>query len=225
MQSASPERAAGFTLVEMLIAITIFGVIAVAGYRALDGVLTTRERVGDEYRRWREVARALAWMEQDFEAVQARPIRGAANEVLPPMLGVAAPAATDQPVVTLTRNGGYDAAGLAVPPRRIGYRLTNGVLERLVWPALDAAAPSRPAVTVLLRGVSALALRYRDAGGRWRQQWPVPAALNQPGGASSHVAESGAIDTTLPTGVDITIGLAGGERIQRLVPLPAGTRS
>ena len=168
-----PDREAGFTLVEMLVAIAIFGVLAVAGYRVLDTVLVTRERVTDEYRRWRDVARAVAWMERDLEAAQARPVRNPADQVLAPVLGVEGFTQPEQPAITFTRGGGLDASGFAAPPSRIGYRVRDGALERLAWPALDQATQSEPTVAVVLRGVSRLGLRYRDAVGTWRSTWPA----------------------------------------------------
>lgn len=223
MRCARPDRDAGFTLVEMLVAIAIFGVMAGAGYRALDTVLVTRERVTEDYRRWREVARAVAWIERDFEAIQARPVRGPADQVLAPLHGIEALAPLGQPVATFTRSGALEASGLMMPPRRIGYRVRDGALERLAWPAPDPATHAEPSVTVVLRGVSTLGLRFRDAAGTWRAQWPP--VQSRPDSGSAHTVQAGAVDTTLPTGVDVTIELAGGERIRRLVPLPAGARS
>lgn len=225
MRSAYPDRQVGFTLVEMLVAMAIFGVMAVAGYRVLDTVLVTRERVTDEYGRWRDVARAVAWMERDLEAVQARPIRNPSDQVLAPLLGVDGFTQPEEPAISFTRGGGLDASGAAAPPSRIGYRVRDGALERLAWPALDQATQSVPTVAVVLRGVSKLGLRYRDAVGTWRSTWPAVAAFGGTDAANGHVARSGAVDVTLPTGVDVTIQLAGGERIQRLVPLYFGPRS
>ena len=121
MRSVRRDREAGFTLVEMLVAIAIFGVLAAAGYRVLDTVLVTRERVTQDYRQWRDVARAVAWMERDLAAAHARPVRGPADQVLAPVLGVET-AQPGQPVITFTRSGSIDASGFATPPRRIGYR-------------------------------------------------------------------------------------------------------
>ena len=225
MRSAYPDPQVGFTLVEMLVAIAIFGVMAVAGYRVLDTVLVTRERVTEEYRRWRDVARAIAWMERDLEAAQARPIRNPSDQVLAPLLGVEGFTQPDQSAITLTRSGGLDASGLTTPPSRIGYRVRDGALERLAWPALDQATQNAPTAVVVLRGVTKLGLRYRDAGGTWCSTWPAAAAQGGSGTASTHVVRSGTVDVTLPTGVDVTIQLAGGERIRRLVALHSGPRS
>ncbi len=224
MRCAHPDRAAGFTLVEMLIAIAIFGIIAAAGYRVLDTVLTTRQRVTDEYRRWRDIARAIAWIERDFEAAAARPTRGPLDQKLPALLGLEATAQPDQPLVSFTRTGGLDASGVAAPPRRIAYRVRDGVIERLAWPAPDQTARSQPTVAVVLKGVSAMSLRYRDGGGNWRGRWPA-LAETAADGRTLHAAATGSADAVLPSGVEVSIQLAGGERIQRLVPLPAGGRS
>jgi general secretion pathway protein J len=225
MRSAHPDREAGFTLVEMLVALATFGVLAVAGYRVLDTVLVTRERVTDDYRRWRAVARAVAWMERDLEAAAARPVRNAAAGIVAPVVGVEGLTQPAQAAITLTRGGGLDASGFAAPPSRIGYRVRDGALERLAWHALDQATQGEPAVAVVLSGVSRLGLRYRDAVGTWRSSWPPTTAPSEAGAASSHVARAGLVDTTLPTGIDVTTELAGGERIQRLVPLHSGPRS
>jgi general secretion pathway protein J len=224
MRCARPDRVCGFTLIEMLIAIAIFGIIATAGYRVLDTVLVTRDRVTQEYRRWRDIARALASIERDMQAAKARPVRSATDEKVAALTGVEAPAQADQPLVSFTRGGGLDAAGLAAPPRRIGYRVRDGAIERLAWPAPDQAPRSQPAVAVILRGVAALDLRYRDAGGAWRTRWPAAEMRLGAEGRAVHAAASAA-DAPLPTAVEVAIRLAGGERIHRLIPLPAGGRS
>jgi general secretion pathway protein J len=131
----------------------------------------------------------------------------------------------DRPVIAFTRSGEFDASGSPTAPRRVGYRVRNGALERLVWTALDQVTQNPPTVTLVLLGVSRLGLRYRDAAGTWRASWPMSAGQDTPGAARAHVDRSGAVDITLPSGVDVTIELAGGEQIQRLVPLPSGSRS
>jgi general secretion pathway protein J len=224
MRSARLERQAGFTLVEMLVAMAIFGVMAIVGYRVLDTVLVTRERVLQEYRQWRDVARAVAWLERDLEAIQARPVRDPSDRLLAPLDGAEASPQPDGSALAWTRGGSLEAGGFASPPRRIGYRVREGMLERLTWPGLDRAKHGEPSATILLHGVVKLSVRYFDAGGTWQAKWPAGRGNDAPG-TSAHVARLGEVDTTLPIGVDLTIQLASGGRIRRLVPLHSGPRS
>ncbi len=69
------RRAAGFTLVELLVAIVISAIIAVIGYRALDQALRSRQEVDEQSARLIAVQQALRTIEQDIELLQARPIR------------------------------------------------------------------------------------------------------------------------------------------------------
>jgi general secretion pathway protein J len=53
--------------------------------------------------------------------------------------------------------------------QRVEYSLTDGRLERRVYPRLDGAA-ALPATT-LVDGVRRIRLRYRDREGTWRERW------------------------------------------------------
>jgi len=223
-QPACPDRYAGFTLVEMLIAIAIFGIMSTVTYRVLNTMLATRERVSDEYRRWRDVARAVAWMERDLEAVQARPVRDATDRLVAPLVGTAMLTPPDDVAIAFTRRGDPDESGYASAPRRVGYRVRDGTLERLTWTGLDQAPGSAPTITVILSGVAGLGLRYRVPGEQSQSFWPGTPTRAKSDDATSHAARSGSVDTTLPAAVDITIQLANGARIAKLVPLCAGAR-
>ena len=213
MQPAPVERIAGFTLVEMLIAMVLFGIMSTVAYRVLDTALVTRERVGDEYRRWRDVARALTWMERDLAAIQARPVRDASDSVAAPLVGVPIVTRADEAAITFTRSGDPDERGGAIAPRRVGYRVQNGALELLTWTVLDQAPRSTPTVSVVLQEVAGLGVRYRDAAGAWHAAWPRNADR-----------ASGSGRTTLPAGVELTVQLTTGERITRLIPLFTGAQ-
>ena len=53
-------RGAGFTLVELLVAVTIFGVLSGIAYRSLAVVLDSRGRIEQENRKWRGLAMLFA---------------------------------------------------------------------------------------------------------------------------------------------------------------------
>jgi len=225
MRCACPDHDLGFTLVEMLVAISILAVMAVTAYRVLDSVLVTRSHVMEEYARWRAIARAVAWVEDDLDAIQPRPVRDASDQLAAALVGREDVTAFGAPAIALTRSGLFDAADLALPPQRVGYRLRDGVLERLTWPAPDQAVASAPTVTVLLPGVSRFGLRYRDTAGKWQAKWPPVGVPDGQGRANSQVVQSSALDGPLPTAVDMTIQLVSGEQIHRLIVIRTAATS
>jgi general secretion pathway protein J len=87
--------------------------------------------------------------------------------------------------------------------QRHGYRLNNGTLEQLVWPVLDQAPRSEPAVNTLLERVNRFELRYLDGIGNWQTRWPLPG-----------------VPATLPAAVEVVIGLDGGTTVTRVFALP-----
>ena len=218
------DRQAGLTLVEMLVAIAIFGIMSAVTYRALNTVLETREHVTEEYRRWQDVARAVAWLERDLEAIRARPVRDRSDRLAAPLIGAETLPQSGEPVIAFSRAGDLNATGEAALPSRVGYRVRDGALERLKWRGLDQAPQSVPTVTVILSAVRGLGLRFRDAAGQWQTAWPRSSGQAASGAASSHVASPAGADWSLPTAVELTIQLANGVRIAKLVPLQAGAR-
>jgi general secretion pathway protein J len=164
-------RARGFTLVELLAALAVIGVLAVAGYRALATLLDAEAHIDAQTRRWTQVAQLLAQMERDVSLAAARPVRDASGATQPALLAAGG-------LLALTRFGDEGAAGAQAAPRRVGYRLREGTLEYLVWPSLDGAASPAAAFPVL-ENVAAFRVAARDAAGAPLAQWPLgnPAAL------------------------------------------------
>lgn len=197
-------RGAGFTLVELLVAVTIFGVLSGIAYRSLAVVLDSRGRIEQENRKWRGLAMLFARLEQDVAAVAPRPIRDASDLVGPAFVGSAAAVRRNDGAIMLTRTALAPEPGAAEPPRRLGYRLRGGVVELLTWNVLDQAPRSEPAVAAVLRDVTAFDLRYLDRRGQWHPSWPPPGIA--------------AAQTAIPAAVEVAVTLASGERVARLFP-------
>jgi general secretion pathway protein J len=69
------NHARGFTLLEVLVAVTIFALLGMAAYSGLDAVLKARARLDDENRQWRSVALFWVRLERDLSAFVERPAR------------------------------------------------------------------------------------------------------------------------------------------------------
>jgi prepilin-type N-terminal cleavage/methylation domain-containing protein len=65
----------GFTLIEVMVALGLFGLIAVAGFTLLDGVIGTRDRLDGRLGRTAELQRAMYLVTLDFEAMTEGPLQ------------------------------------------------------------------------------------------------------------------------------------------------------
>ena len=198
-------RPKGFTLVELLVALAIFALIAGFAYRGLDAMLQSRVALEQDSRKWRDASIFVARLDRDLAAVLARPVKGESGTKL---AAVSSSIATSGPAegLALTRSGSPLQQNMLAAPQRIAYRLRNGAIERLSWVGLDAAPREEPTAVAVLQPVAALTFRFLAPTGEWRPAWGLPGS-----------------DDSLPAAVEATLQLASGERIVRLVDLPRNT--
>ena len=191
----------GFTLVELLVAMAVLALLASVSFRGLSAILEAEAHVQSETRRWNDVAIVIAQLGRDLSLAVPRPVRGSTGEVLAAVV-ISGPREETRGQIVVTRLGDNDSASSQSGLRRIGYRLRDGVLEYLIWPAADSAPTAVPAVNPLLENVADLQLRALDQNGTWSVVWPA-----------------GQLANALPRAVEAQIVLAGGARISRIFPL------
>jgi len=190
----------GFSLIELLVAMAVLAALASVTFRGLSSILESEARVQAETRRWGDVAIVMAHLGRDLSLAAARPVRDGAGALRAALiLENGAEAASGQ--LLLTRFGDGGAASQA-DPRRVAYRVREGTLEYLVWPAADAAPGAEPASNAILENVTDLRLRALGADGAWVAVWPGTQPTN-----------------ALPRAIEAQLVLAGGARITRLFAL------
>lgn len=171
----SNER--GFTLVELLVSLFIFGMLSAAGVALLSFSVRAQEAADARLGDLADFRRAGALLTGDLAQAAPRLARDPAGNARPAFEG----------------NGG-DQGGAALAfvrrgwenlddtPRaslqRVEYRLVEGRLERRVYPRLDGAEPLPP--TTVAQGVRRIRLRYRDSEGNWRERWDPTKANELP---------------------------------------------
>lgn len=201
----APTR--GFTLLELLVALAVFAIMATAAYSGLRNVLFTRAAVEEQSRRLAAVQLAVFRLEQDIEQAVPRGIRDEYGEPQAALLG--GELADDR--LTLTRAGWDNPLG---QPRatlqRVAYRLRDGRLWRLHWGVLDRGGLLEPRETLLLERVREFRVRFLDRDD-WRDDWPPPA---------SDEAGAKKDPDALPRAVEIGLTLEDWGEITRLLPLP-----
>ena len=200
--------ARGFTLLELLVALAVFSIMAIAAYSGLRNVLYTRAAVEEQNRRLAAVQLAVYRLEQDIEQATPRGIRDEYGEPQGALLGGKL---TDDRLI-LTRTGWDNPLG---QPRanlqRVAYRLRDGRLWRLHWLVLDRGGLNEPRETLLLDRVRDFKARFLDQDD-WRDDWPPS--------ASSSDDDRKPDPDRLPRAVEISLTLEDWGEITRLLPLP-----
>lgn len=72
--SSTPMRQRGFTLVELLVAISILAIVAVLGWRGLDGIIRARVALTNQMETTRGMQLAFAQMQSDCEHIAGRDV-------------------------------------------------------------------------------------------------------------------------------------------------------
>lgn len=190
----------GFTLVELVVALFIFGLLAAAGVALLGFGVRAQASAGQRLEGIAEDRRMVALLAGDLAQVLSRATRNVSGETRPAFAGTTGAGAA--PFMSYVR-AGWTSPGDA--PRagvqRVELALASGRLERRGYPRLDGDAA--PAVTVLARDVTGVALRYRDRTGAWRSGWSATRV------------------ETLPRAVEMIVGRR--DRPQLLVNFLVGT--
>lgn len=169
MKAARP-RCRGFTLIEILIALVILGLIAVLGYRAVSSLSESEARLSAESERWRELDATFARMESDMRLAQPREVR--TGEAAEPGWFARKDDAGNA-VLRVARSGPEFSLEPGSAGQRIGYRLRGGAIEVLYWPHLDQPASVVPTAYPLSTGIARFDIAYLDARGGWHDRWPL----------------------------------------------------
>lgn len=206
MRRAHALGNAGFTLLELLVAMAIFavvGTLALSGYTQLQ---RQSEYAQQRLDRLTEVQRAVQTIVHDLEQLEPRPIREPLGDArMPALTGTA----NGDYGLQLTRAGWSNTAGLPRPTlQRVGYRLEENALWRDHWPALDATLTVEPVRTRLLDGVIHLSFRYLTGSRNWLERWPATDAT---------VPRE---ERSRPAAVEVTIELEDWGEIKRLIEVP-----
>lgn len=187
----------GYTLIEVLIAVTVFAILAGSVYLALNSLgaaaFVQRERSIE----LAELQRALARLEADLRQLASRPVRAADGQLEPALIG--------QPgSLQGTRAGWANPLGHGRGQlQRFGWFSDGQTLVRRSWAVTDRTAATGALDEPVLAGFQGLEFRYYGADGRWLEQWP----------------ETGAFEA-LPRAIRYQLETASFGRIERIVVLP-----
>lgn len=196
------RKARGLTLIELMVAMALLGVVGVLTWRATSQLVDARERIGGELERWQAVVHATALIERELMQV-APPVLAEGVGGLPALELEAAADGSRSRLAWAVVGGEHDLG-------RVEIRHLDGRLEAWVW--ADREARATPTRLPLLEHVRALRWRLL-AGNRAHLQWPEPDAAARPA-----TRGRGAIATAppLPEAFELTLELTDVGTITRV---------
>ncbi len=195
--SADRPSDTGFTLVEMLVALTIFALLAAAGIGILRASVDTQSAVEERLTEVSAIARLHALIASDLGQAVARPTRGPGGE-RPAFLG-------EPGSMQLVRAGWSNPDGEARSSlQRVGWRLEPQGLARTGYRRLDGGGdqPNNGQAAIVLRSLEQVAFRYRGLSGDWTSVWQSSA------------------QEPLPTAVELSVRPSGQAPVVMVIALP-----
>ncbi|WP_097461290.1 type II secretion system minor pseudopilin GspJ [Mangrovitalea sediminis] len=169
------SRQAGFTLLEVLIAIGITALIGIGIWQVMSGVINSRNGVDRVSTQFEQLQKTVLLIERDIFQVVNRPIRDAYGDAQ-----FAITTRADPYALELTRQGWRNPLN---DPRselqRVAYSLDGTTLHRWQWQVLDRAQDSQPLDQVLLKDVDQLQVRFLDSHNQWVDSWPEQQVIDQ----------------------------------------------
>lgn len=206
-QSMQPQN--GFTLMEVLIAVTITAVIGVGVWQVVHGVITSRDRVDDVGDQFRNLQRTMLLLERDITQIVNRPARDIYGDFQPALTSQ-----QDDFALMLTRQGWRNPLGIRRSAlQRVGWEYTGNELRRRYWPMVDQGQEDNSQDVLLLEGVTAFDIRFLDDNRSWRPQWPTDETM-------ATLSPGSRPDIALPMGIEITIEQDTFGKLVRTFALP-----
>ncbi|WP_188238178.1 type II secretion system minor pseudopilin GspJ [Sphingopyxis sp. LK2115] len=179
----------GFTLVEMLVALSLFAAIAAMGVGLLRSSIDTQDAVQERLKGMSGMNRARAVMANDLAQAVQRPTRGPAGEAVPAFVGTATGFA-------FVHAGAAALDGSRRPAvERVGYALVGSEWRRATQPMLDGTALGDG--DRLLDAVAAARVRYRDEAGNWGESWTSEPGDRLPRAVELRISRAGRAPLTM----------------------------
>lgn len=156
----------GYTLIEIMVALAVFAILAAITGSSMYYAFNTRARVNEQANQLNELQLALTLIERDTEQGVERIILGDEMRTFPPFIG--------QPkYVEFTRGGIINPIGMEQRStlQRIAYLCKGKKLVRRRWDVLDTLDRTRYKDKILLDNLKECKLAYMTASHQVLAEW------------------------------------------------------
>ena len=196
----------GFTLLELLVALSIFSMISVMAYGGLQTVITTKNTTQEASTRIAEVQMLVMRISNDLRQAIARKVRDEHGDYI----SVMQLESSNQGALEWSRAGYRNPASLKRSNiQRVAYKIEENKLIRLSWPVLDRAQDTEALETEVLSKITSIEWRFFNNEKAWVSQWP------QEGDKAKQYP--------LPRAIELNMELEDFGTIRRLILLASST--
>ena len=163
------RRQHGFTLIEILVALFVFALVALISGQLLSRTLSAQSQLQDRGERLALVHRAMQIVQRDLLQLTNRPIRNSDDfEQLGSLL------INTDGFLEMTRMGWRNPLRhRRSEMQRVSYRLEDEKLIRGYWHTLDRGYDAEPAFQTMLEEVKRVEFYVLDTQGEEHKFWPL----------------------------------------------------
>lgn len=190
-----------YTLIEILVALTVFAILASITAGSMYHAFNTRDRLTKQSNQMNQIQLALMYLEKDMQHVVYRPTMGPDMQIYPGFIGKAN-------YIEFTREL-FDNDGQPTL-KRIAYHCNPHELIRRQWHAVDMPNRDDFHERVLLYHVTACQFAYVTHHHEILHQWRASALPTSPN------------RLPLPIGIQLTVTLQEAGSMTLLFPIPRG---
>ncbi len=190
----------GFTLIEMVIAVSIFALMSAMAYSGLNHTIKIGSQVSEANQRLSELQFGLAYFARDWMQVSPRKIRNQYGDEENNIV-------LEDNSITFTRSGWTNLLQTKRSElQRVQYLLVDNNLVRRHWRSLDQGIAEQPLATILIHDVESLAINFINPSELEIPDWPNESVR----------------DGDDPIALIIDIELARMGQIRRILEIPSG---
>lgn len=160
------KRKAGYTLLEVLVALTVFAILATITASAMYHAFNTRARVNDQANQLNAIQVTMALIARDTTQVADRSIFGNEMHHFPPFVG-------ESTYLEFTRGGSVNPSEQERRStlKRVAYICAGKKLIRRGWESLDTPARKNRQDKVLLDNLEACSFAYLSHSRQILPEW------------------------------------------------------